>query len=376
MVLAAVAATLLGACSTPGATPRVAVAPARQPAALPLAAATPAAASGISEPDWRYTGTTEDDAFASYVDVGNLVTRNGHRYAWIKRIYRHVQRDASGKAYKASTALVAYDCTNHTRALVSSAYYSETGSVVHSMPPVAHLEWDYVIPESIGAANFQMACANGGPETTHAAHDGNGQTVSFPIPSLQSHAVAHPRSPAEIFKSVKSSVWILLSFDLKHGKPDLRNAAQGSAIAVGPTTLLTNCHTLKGHRHHGIVQLETDRAMPVQIREADYAGDRCVLEAFSTLPSHVDIKPYAVTDVGEEAYSIGTPQGLELTMANGIVSAKRTLNGVRYLQTTAPISPGSSGGGLFASDGRLIGITTFFRKDSQNLNFAIAADAF
>ena len=47
---------------------------------------------------------------------------------------------------------------------------------------------------------------------------------------------------------------------------------------------------------------------------------------------------------------------------------------IRYLSNT--ISPGSSGGGLFDSAGRLLGITTFFMMRGQGLNFAISADAF
>lgn len=41
------------------------------------------------------------------------------------------------------------------------------------------------------------------------------------------------------------------------------------------------------------------------------------------------------------------------------------------IQTTAPISPGSSGGGLFDASGELVGLTTFTLQDSQNLNFAV-----
>ena len=46
------------------------------------------------------------------------------------------------------------------------------------------------------------------------------------------------------------------------------------------------------------------------------------------------------------------------------------------IQTTASISPGSSGGGLFDEFGRLISITSFFRKESQNLNFAMPVEFF
>ena len=48
----------------------------------------------------------------------------------------------------------------------------------------------------------------------------------------------------------------------------------------------------------------------------------------------------------------------------------------RVIQTSAPISHGSSGGGLFDSGGNLLGITTFMLKDAQNLNFAIAAEEY
>jgi serine protease Do len=77
---------------------------------------------------------------------------------------------------------------------------------------------------------------------------------------------------------------------------------------------------------------------------------------------------------GERVYSIGTPAGLELTMTDGLLSGKRLTSGQHFVQTSAPISPGSSGGGLFDEAGNLIGITTFRLKDSENLNLAISAE--
>jgi S1-C subfamily serine protease len=46
------------------------------------------------------------------------------------------------------------------------------------------------------------------------------------------------------------------------------------------------------------------------------------------------------------------------------------------LQTTAPISPGSSGGGLFDERGNLVGITTSSLRSAQSVNFAIPAEDF
>ncbi len=73
-------------------------------------------------------------------------------------------------------------------------------------------------------------------------------------------------------------------------------------------------------------------------------------------------------------FAIGAPYGLELSLSDGLIAALRHENGVDLVQTTAPISRGLSGGGLFDAQGRLVGITTFYLSGSQNLNFAIAAD--
>ena len=72
------------------------------------------------------------------------------------------------------------------------------------------------------------------------------------------------------------------------------------------------------------------------------------------------------------------PEGsqVELTAAEGIVSSKRLYNQTRVVQTSAPISQGSSGGGLFDARGHLLGITTFYFRAGQNLSFAVAAEEY
>jgi hypothetical protein len=78
-------------------------------------------------------------------------------------------------------------------------------------------------------------------------------------------------------------------------------------------------------------------------------------------------------DIGEKVFAIGSPLGLENSITDGIISGKREKNGVLLLQTTAPISKGNSGGGLFDSKANFIGVTTFKLKDGENINFAIDA---
>ena len=78
--------------------------------------------------------------------------------------------------------------------------------------------------------------------------------------------------------------------------------------------------------------------------------------------------------VGQDVIVLGSPQGLEGTVSTGIIGGLRILAGVRYLQITAPISPGSSGGPVFNAQGRVIGISTATSSKGQNLNFALPAN--
>ena len=79
--------------------------------------------------------------------------------------------------------------------------------------------------------------------------------------------------------------------------------------------------------------------------------------------------------VGTRVYAIGNPLGLDGTLSDGVVSGWPELDGILYIQTTAAISPGSSGGPLLSADGTVIGITAASLRGGQNLNLAVPASA-
>lgn len=93
------------------------------------------------------------------------------------------------------------------------------------------------------------------------------------------------------------------------------------------------------------------------------------------------IEPAKVTEsipaVGEVVYAIGSPRGLKNSISQGIVSGLRQDGGRQLIQTTAPISPGSSGGGLFDKNSKLVGITTLrVGQAGEALNFSIPFESF
>jgi tetratricopeptide (TPR) repeat protein len=109
------------------------------------------------------------------------------------------------------------------------------------------------------------------------------------------------------------------------------------------------------------------------LKSGDPDKDLCLLTAPGLAAKPARLGRAASLKVGAPVYAVGAPQGLELSLSEGIVSQLRG-GPPPLIQTTVAISPGSSGGGLFNAEGELVGITTFYLKDSQSLNFALPVE--
>jgi len=79
--------------------------------------------------------------------------------------------------------------------------------------------------------------------------------------------------------------------------------------------------------------------------------------------------------VGEKAFAIGNPLGLERTVTDGVISTRnRAFKGLIYIQTNADINPGNSGGPLFNLSGEVVGVTNMGYIFYGGLGFAIPVD--
>jgi len=78
------------------------------------------------------------------------------------------------------------------------------------------------------------------------------------------------------------------------------------------------------------------------------------------------------SEVGQRVAVIGSPLGLDGTLSEGIISAKRKLDdGPLWLQISAAVSPGSSGSPVMNAKGEVIGVATMVLTGGQSLNFAV-----
>jgi S1-C subfamily serine protease len=193
-------------------------------------------------------------------------------------------------------------------------------------------------------------------------------------PAMPSNLRTGALAPDRLFSAVEKSVYVLVSapsiVQLRKGP-----VSQGSAVAVTSSIALTNCHVVDGNNVHYL--MKDKKIFEARVAYGDSLSDRCAMEIKSGGLNPVPaIRPYGRLTVGERVFTVGSPSGFENTIAEGIVSGLRTRARLSLIQISAPISPGSSGGGLFDAAGNLLGITTFGIRDAQNLNFAISAEAY
>src|SRR5258708_35741947 len=152
-----------------------------------------------------------------------------------------------------------------------------------------------------------------------------------------------------------------------------RPVAQGTGFLVSADgVIVTNYHVIETG-NIAIVKFPEDTAFPVDgVLAADKVRDLAIIKVHGKTFRTLGLGDSDDIQVGEEVVAIGNPLSLESTVSNGIISGVRTSKELgKFLQTTAPISPGSSGGPLFNMRGEVVGINTLYLEGGENLNFAI-----
>src|SRR5215813_3658186 len=149
--------------------------------------------------------------------------------------------------------------------------------------------------------------------------------------------------------------------------------------------IVTNDHVVEGANSLA-VRLASGEAVRAQLVGVAPNYDLAVIRlgGVRELPPPIMVGSSNDLKVGQAAFAIGNPFGLDQSLTAGILSAlKRRLptQGGReisnVIQTDAAINPGNSGGPLLDSAGRLIGVNTaIFSPSGSNagIGFAIPVD--
>jgi len=165
-------------------------------------------------------------------------------------------------------------------------------------------------------------------------------------------------------------------------------SASGSGFFInGNGVAVTNYHVIKDTYNAVITTTDNQQYTVNEILYYNKDRDIAVIKVSSTSLTgkavtsfpFLNIQPSKEVSNGDNIFTIGSPKGMQNTISNGIVSNRyRTIEGSEnypYIQITAPISSGSSGGALINESGYAIGVTTATRLDAQNINLAVPLDS-
>jgi S1-C subfamily serine protease len=256
---------------------------------------------------------------------------------WLARI-------AMALAGKADASAFASPAPSASTAAAASAVPSASAAAVVSAPPVPS-----VLPEAV------------------------------PEPPPRKHA-AGELTPAELFKRLAPAV-VTISMLSESG----RETSGGTGFVIdGAGTLVTNHHVIEDGNKVRVKFIDGATYEDLTMLVDDPDNDLAILRLNVPRPKQGKppvFEPLKLGDseavvVGERAISIGNPLGLDHTLTDGLVSARRMLNGKAWIQMSVPVSPGNSGGPIFNMRGEVIGVTTAqYGNDgrAQNLNIAIPA---
>ncbi|MDX2052963.1 MAG: S1C family serine protease [Polyangiaceae bacterium] len=149
-------------------------------------------------------------------------------------------------------------------------------------------------------------------------------------------------------------------------------STQATAFAVlDGRVLITNLHAVAGESELKLTAHSGERLQFLGVLAFDRKWDLAVLQIDRALPALPLQNSDALTS-GVKVFALGNPLGFEATISDGILSGVREhMAGMRVLQITAPISPGSSGGPILADDGTVVGVATFVMRGGENLGFAM-----
>jgi putative serine protease PepD len=190
------------------------------------------------------------------------------------------------------------------------------------------------------------------------------------VSDLRHELESQPNWPAIVVLVERSVVTVEAGDDLGSGW-----VAHADA---GGSDIVTNFHVVADSWNEGVATVtvrQGDRSLGGTIARVDPQEDLAIVHVAAQLPALVAVTQRL--DVGSAVMAAGSPLGLDGTVTVGVISSYRSLEGNEYVQFSAAVSPGNSGGPLVDQRGRVIGIVSakLVYPGAEGLSLAIPVAA-
>jgi putative serine protease PepD len=194
-----------------------------------------------------------------------------------------------------------------------------------------------------------------GAVATTALHDDTPATrIITNTRTVSATAADGVLSPHDVYDNAKGSVAFVTT-----------ESGTGSGFVVSSDGyLVTNDHVVAGASQIK-AKIGDGKTLDAKLVGADPSTDLALLKVSVSGLTPLKLGNSSTVQVGDPAYAIGNPYGLDRTLTTGVISALQrqisSPNGYsidNVLQTDAAINPGNSGGPLFDTAGDVIGVNS------------------
>lgn len=190
------------------------------------------------------------------------------------------------------------------------------------------------------------------------------------VTSAKAPDPARELTPTEISEKCSGSVFCIVTYSF-NGKP----LSIGSGFFISDDGYaITNHHVVSGSRFISAISPDGTMYDKITVIDTYEEQDLALIKIdHSEKVSYLEFGDSTALKQGQKVYAIGSPQGLENTMSEGIISNLRRMVGEKhYMQISVPIDHGSSGGALIDEYGFVVGVTTAgITTSGSDLNFII-----
>jgi Trypsin-like peptidase domain/Tetratricopeptide repeat len=176
----------------------------------------------------------------------------------------------------------------------------------------------------------------------------------------------HALTSSEVLDKVKVSTITIKTLNEK-GKV----IGEGTGVALPSGKIATVCDVVIGGASVAVIHAGTSVAANFYARDKE--RNICVLKADALAERSVQFAKPPALIAGETVYAIGNSPGREPSLSEGVISQLRASD-PPIIETTAAISPNATGGGLFDTEGRLVGFTTLSIHQGQHGAFAVPVE--
>ena len=197
-----------------------------------------------------------------------------------------------------------------------------------------------------------------GAVATTALHDDPAPTVrtvttTSPVSATTTDGTA--MSPHDVYQAAKDSVAYITT-----------GSGTGSGFVISDDGyLVTNAHVVEGANGQIKAKIGDGKTLDATLVGQDASTDLALLKVSASNLKPLTLADSSTVEVGDPAYAIGNPFGLDRTLTTGVVSALQreisSPNGFSIddvIQTDAAINPGNSGGPLFNAQGQVVGVNS------------------